>query len=478
MKQQISMSLVFLCLAITAFAQNETMTFLFPIEKITENSTIFLASENFGFEVGETGDIYGLYDKANPERIGKTGKATILKVDGIEVQVDCEVIKKMGVEKGDLIAFEIDVPKRNQQLILYQMFALNIRFLDVFDKYIFEGFDFGKIITETEEETLMNDLLAEIHFVGKAMKEQSDVFPKITEKSRFGDLDLYSAMEAATFEDLRSFLRFVSAKSLKYQGRSWRISEVFATWIDAGTPCVIEDMNELLLEDDVKTLEKYMTNVSTETIETVTENWRNKAENLATNGDFDEAFQLVEKSMNIGKSTENQSIIAWSLYTKGYLFGKEENVKKAIEYYEQSKTIFDKNNNQIASIVVRCNIGNSLNLTGEYKLALDYLKEANKEQRKLIKGETENEVINNFKALILRNQGDSYTGLEQFDKALEAYETALTYVENATTDKGITRKILIYNQMSEMYKMMNETELSDKYAQKATDTLLEMLWDN
>lgn len=470
--------LAFVCLAATAFAQNTTMTFLFPIEETTDESIRFLVAENFGFEVGQTGDIYGLYDKNNRARNGKIGEATISKINGVEIRVDCEITENVGVEKGDLIAFEIDVPKRNEERILYQMFALNIRFLDVYDKVIFEGFDFGKIVAEAEEKALMNDLLAEIHFVGKAMKEQSETFPKISEKSRFGNLDLYSAMEAAMYEDLRSFLRYIEAKPLKYQGQNWRISEVFATWIDAGTPCTIEDLNELLLTDDKRLLEKYMTNVSTKAIETATENWRNKAEYLAGEGDFDEAFALLEKSMNVGEVTENQSIIAWSFYTKGYLFGKEENVKKAIEYYEKAKAVFDKNDEEIASIIVRCNIGNSLNLIEEYELALEYLEDANKEQRKLVKDKTDNEVINNFRALILKNQGDSYTGLEQFGKAQKTYEEALTYVKNATSEKGITRKILIYNQMAEMYKMMGESELSEEYAQKATDTLLEMLWDN
>ncbi|MFK7948278.1 MAG: tetratricopeptide repeat protein [Saprospiraceae bacterium] len=478
MKKQMMICLTFLCLVTTVFAQNATMTFLFPIEEIANGSNQFLATENFGFEVGTTGDVYGLYDKNNRARNQKIGTITIIKIEGISVYFDYENKTDVTIKKGDLIAFEIDVPKTNHERVLYKIFALNIRFLDVYDKFVFEGFDFGKIVSEAEEKALMNKLLDEIHFVGSAMKEQSETFPKITEKGRFGDTDIYSAMEMATYEDLRSFLRYVEAKSLKYQGHTWRISEVFATWADSGTPCTADDISELLLTDDEKSWQKYKRNLTKEAIEEAAESWRSEAEDLAKNGDFDKAFTLVEKSMNLGEKTENQSIIAWSYYTKGYLFGQEENIKKSIEYYEKSKAIFDKNGQKIETIVVRCNIGNALNLVGEYETALKYLEEAEKAQSKLVKGKTDNEVINNFRALILRNQGDSYTGLEQFKKALKSYEEALTYVKNATSDKGITRKIMIYNQMAEMYKAMGESELSEEYAQKATDTLMEMLWNN
>ena len=479
MKKQMMICMAFICLATVVIAQNTTMTFLFPIMNINQHSGGFFVEKGIDFKPNTEGVIYGLYDANNRERNQVIGTVTVTESDEAGVYFDYEKTTDFIPGNGDLVAFELNIPNIGYYGVLYKMYALNITFEDVYDEKVYDDFSFYQKMSEADEKTLMNKLLAEIHFVGSAMKEQSETFPKISEKGRFGDTDIYSAMESANYEDLRSFLRYVAARPMKYQGKRWKISEIFATWVDSGTPCTTADISELLLiSKDATTLKKYLANSSKETIEEATESWRNQAEELSKEGDFDDAFQLVEKSMKIGEITENQSIIAWSYYSKGYLFGQEENSKKSIEYYEKAKETFENNNDKIAVIVIGSNIGNALNAIEAYEQALEYLDDAYKAQSKLVKKNTENEVLNNVTALILKNQGDSYKGLEKYDKALNKYETALSHVENATLEKGLFRKISIYTSLSDLHLILGNEDLSESYSSKATDMLMEMIWSN
>ena len=40
--------------------------------------------------------------------------------------------------------------------------------------------------------------------------------------------------------ELELFLKYIIARPKNYAGNSWKISEIFATWIDGGTPTVVE----------------------------------------------------------------------------------------------------------------------------------------------------------------------------------------------------------------------------------------------
>ncbi|MBL0359266.1 MAG: hypothetical protein IPP72_21435 [Chitinophagaceae bacterium] len=50
-------------------------------------------------------------------------------------------------------------------------------------------------------------------------------------------------MQEITEADVMNFLKYVWARPAKYAGNSWRISEVFATWMTSGTPELEGEIN-------------------------------------------------------------------------------------------------------------------------------------------------------------------------------------------------------------------------------------------
>jgi len=48
-------------------------------------------------------------------------------------------------------------------------------------------------------------------------------------------------MQAVKRTELESFLRYITARPKNYAGNSWKISEIFATWMNGATPTVVEN---------------------------------------------------------------------------------------------------------------------------------------------------------------------------------------------------------------------------------------------
>ncbi len=93
---------------------------------------------------------------------------------------------------------------------------------------------------EAKEKTLIDSLVADIHYTGKAMYIQNDKQDQVVKGGRFGGKKLFATMEIITAKDVADFLKYVAAKPRIYGGDNWKISEIFATWMISKTPTVIE----------------------------------------------------------------------------------------------------------------------------------------------------------------------------------------------------------------------------------------------
>ncbi len=473
MNKQMMFCMAFLCLAYTAIAQIQTYTFLFPISYLNFSEKIGTIDTEYNLPLleGQKGLIYGLYTSGDNARNRVLGEVVLKNIDDNVSVFSFAGNDELELREGDLVALEIDLPMVYHSLI-FEMVRLNIKMTSVEDESFLNA---TRAIMQDDvdfEREVLNELLQEVHYVGSAMKEQSEVFPSITKESRFVGTDIFTAMENSTWEDIRSFLRYIEAKPLIYQGGTWRFAEIYATWLDAGMPSTITDISELLQNATGTDFEKYVGGVSEETLTELTESWRNVAEKYAESGNFDKAFELVNAAFDLGRNSENENIMAWAAYSKANLLEKQGDFEKAIEYFQQSIAFFEKNKDKLGIIVVGNNLGNTYNKLGKYKEALVHL-EVSYDIQVTIQN-TDNEIINGVGALILRNQGDSYVGLGKYKKALEQYNTGIELLEAATSSKLLIRKASIYLKISELYTIMGETDLAAQYHDKTNALILEI----
>jgi len=55
----------------------------------------------------------------------------------------------------------------------------------------------------------------------------------------FDGKKIFEAMETTTRKELEEFLKYVIARPVKYAGNTWKLSEIFATWVVSKSPQVI-----------------------------------------------------------------------------------------------------------------------------------------------------------------------------------------------------------------------------------------------
>lgn len=63
------------------------------------------------------------------------------------------------------------------------------------------------------------------------MLEQNEVQQQTIAGGDFDGMPLFETMQNVTKEDVNNFLKYGGARLAKYAGITWKISDVFATWM-------------------------------------------------------------------------------------------------------------------------------------------------------------------------------------------------------------------------------------------------------
>lgn len=142
-------------------------------------------------------------------------------------------------EPGDLLYTWCNVPIPYHGL-LFATGSHAIRLLRV------EGdafYDDAEMFTmdKAREDALLDSLVGDIRYTGKAMVEQMPDNNPLIKDGRYAGKKLFDMMQVATRNDLKDFLRYIEARPAKYAGHDWKVSEIFATWVVGGAPTVVEE---------------------------------------------------------------------------------------------------------------------------------------------------------------------------------------------------------------------------------------------
>jgi hypothetical protein len=140
---------------------------------------------------------------------------------------------------GDLLYSKMKTPK-SYNGHLRQLSRHGIGILNLNDEPIFRSMDLWLIMDVADENTLLDSMVADIRYTGKAMKEQMPDNNQLVKGGLFDGKKLFDAMQETTRKELVDFFEYIAAKPRIYAGAAWKISEIFATWMVNETPRVVK----------------------------------------------------------------------------------------------------------------------------------------------------------------------------------------------------------------------------------------------
>jgi hypothetical protein len=159
--------------------------------------------------------------------------------------------------KGDYYYFTIrknngQVPKQgdllytNCKTISYYkspLFDLRRHAIDITNVYedpFYQSMDVF-LLNSQKEKIILDSMVADIRFTGNAMKKQMPEHNQPVVGGLFDGKKLFDAMEMTTTKELIEFLKYMVARPQNYAGNTWKLSEIYATWVTSKSPQVIQN---------------------------------------------------------------------------------------------------------------------------------------------------------------------------------------------------------------------------------------------
>ena len=140
-------------------------------------------------------------------------------------------------EQGDLLYTRCKTPVYYKSL-LFDINRHAISMTTVDDNQFYHAANIFQLDQRTEKE-LLDSMAADIRFTGALMKKQMPEQNQIIQGGIFHRKKLFDAMGTTTRDELEEFLKYIVARPERYAGNTWKLSEIYATWMINKTPQVI-----------------------------------------------------------------------------------------------------------------------------------------------------------------------------------------------------------------------------------------------
>jgi hypothetical protein len=165
------------------------------------------------------------------------GRCHLIKSDNYYFGIQLKKMQQPA--EGDLIYIKTKVAYVYDGLLLNVMNHA-LQFTNVFDLPFMKS---RAIFTNTKKDelNLLDSMVSDIRFTGTEMLKQMPDYNKVIKDGIYKGQPLFEAMQSVKRNDLELFLKYLIARPKNYAGNDWKISEIFATWMDGGTPTVIEN---------------------------------------------------------------------------------------------------------------------------------------------------------------------------------------------------------------------------------------------
>ena len=140
-------------------------------------------------------------------------------------------------EEGDLLYTKCKALSFYKSLL----FDVNTHAINLTTVYEAQFYDVAELfqLNAQKEKTLLDSMVADIRFTGTEMKKLMPGKNQLVVGGLFDGKKIFEAMETTTRKELEEFLKYVIARPVKYAGNTWKLSEIFATWVVSKSPQVI-----------------------------------------------------------------------------------------------------------------------------------------------------------------------------------------------------------------------------------------------
>ena len=202
------------------------------VQVMNPNASLFNIQEK---QIGSVFHCYKKGEKLDTMLVG-WGRCQLIKGEYYYFGIHHN-IKQQPVE-GDLIYVLLKLPVRYNGVLLKVMNHA-LEFTNVYEES-FLSKDAIFTNTQKDEQVVLDSMVNDIRYTGEAMLKQIPEQNKIIKGGIYDGKKLFEAMQTVKRTELELFLTYISARPKNYAGNSWKISETFATWMDGGTPTVVE----------------------------------------------------------------------------------------------------------------------------------------------------------------------------------------------------------------------------------------------
>jgi len=225
----------------------DTVLWAFPITdysvKLNDSTTIVqvVLPANLHFTAGrQLGLLRGIY-RNNSEDTGRKGWGKCQLIKGVYNYFAIHADAGKNPRKDDLVYTFIAAPANSYQSPLFYCAGHNITFVSVTDTAFYKPRYFFAKRTQQQDENILDKMLEDIQYTGRYFLANDSSMNKLIEEGAFKGGHILNEMVTAKKESLVQFLRYVAARSVKYAGNTWKVSETYATWVISGAPTVVEE---------------------------------------------------------------------------------------------------------------------------------------------------------------------------------------------------------------------------------------------
>lgn len=183
-------------------------------------------------------------------------------------------------------------------------------------------------------------------------------------------------------------------------------------------------------------------------------------------GNLDKALEQYQKSLEICRRGNNNSLLANVQNYIGEVYNKKHDIKTALEYYSKSLKLYSKLNNQEGIAVAENNIGECYYKLGKLDKALKHYQKSfayfNERDEKFQLSE------------LLVNIGDVHCKRKDYNSAINSFERAIAYAKETNALESLKNA---YKAISHAYKAMQLPERALSYLEsyiEVKDSLLNL----
>ena len=140
-------------------------------------------------------------------------------------------------QQGNLLYTKCKAPVKYTGL-LFEIGRHAISLTKVDESQFYYAVDIFSEITVEKEKEILDSMVADIRYTGKAMLQQSPEMNQEIKGGIYSGKKLFVAMQEVKRSELEEFLKYMAVRPSKYAGNVWKVSEVFATWAVSDSPVV------------------------------------------------------------------------------------------------------------------------------------------------------------------------------------------------------------------------------------------------